>query len=202
MTELMEKLRDIAQTKKIETAGKHEDMSPACFLIKDNEIAGLVVLSFGDENEKRKAFKTCGIICAEKGFDGAAIVVDALFYRGNKDDPDSGKVLPSELPESLREEALVINYTDFRNLKNNQCLMMPYEIKGDRVSFSTSDDEMSAMQGQLEGCLIVGFMTAKFRELMMAGIDRDKAGKMFFQEYLQGINKLSGIKESISMGLF
>lgn len=203
MNELMEKLKDIAQTKKIETVENQTDMSPVCFLIKDNEIAGLVILSFNDEKEKRGAFKTCGSICAEKNFDGAAIVVDALFCRGNKDDPDIGRSLPSELPESLREEALIINYTDFRNLRNNKFLMMPYEVKGNKISFSTSnDDDISIAQGQLEGCLIVGFMTAKVRELIKTGLDTDEIGKVIFQEYLQGIDERPGIQESISKGFF
>lgn len=201
MTELMQKIEKIARERKEESVKGHEEMVPACLLIKDNVVVGLVLMTFNDEQEKRAAFKSCGYLCAEKDFDGTAIVVDALFRRVNAGDPDADQTkLPSEVPPSQREEAIVIKYTDFRDLNKNEFVMVPYEQKGDMVSFSTETHDFDGMSGQLEGCLLVGFMTEMVRKYLGEGYSPEEAGKEFFKNYFQGIDELPGVKQSISMG--
>lgn len=201
MTELMQKIEQIARERKEESVKDHEQMVPVCILFKEGEVTGLVLMDFENDEEKRRAFKSCGILCAEQGFDGAAIIVDALFHRCDKDDPEA-MTQPSKLPPSQREEALVIKYTDFRDLRKNEFIMVPYEEKGDRVSFVTESTDFGGMSGQLEGCLLVGFVTEMLRESVMKGTSTDKAFQEFLKEYFQGLETLPDVQKSLSMGFF
>jgi hypothetical protein len=187
----------------VKCAADGEEFAVKALLYQNGELVGAMLPEFTNDEEKRLAFKEIGKFCASQGVDSMGICLDAMMRKvepGHEHDPTE---YPSTYPESMRQDALVIQYVDFRNLRNNKTRVIAYEKKGTKISFATDSElDQANMSGQLEGCLMVGFMLRKINDMGDADSTltiRDATEK-FMSEWFQGLNELPYAQQSLGMG--
>jgi len=205
---LLEVIKELAQKDLTGCVAEGASMMPKGIIIKDNKIAGVVGL-FLDKEQKSTAYRCFGSLCGKNCSDACTFISDGYMRKMTKEEAENFDPSQSlaDLPEDMRSECLTISYIDFKNLKNNIALIMPYERKGRVLSFGEDSEESHDNGGQIVSCILAGFVRDRLAKLFKdtfknpneISLERAKELHLtFLSTYLRGIEDMADLKHAIA----
>lgn len=135
---------------------------PSVYAITDKGI-NVIMLPFDDES-KGSMLKSAGRKCYEWKCHQIALIADVAYKHYEEKDIDDTE-LPLTYPQSMRSDALLLQYVDLKNKDNNTVIISPYSIENNKIirkkcEYKNEDE----LRSRLIYHLLIGFMSYFLKE--------------------------------------